>query len=370
MAESLKSQREEILDLKLFYEKIIDNSPSAIIICDDIGGVITINTAAEQMFQLSLDDIKGREVFDIINSPPSLKADFYKVIYSGDPTFHESYPLFLANEEERVFRLTIYRIIQRERKSAAIQIEDITESLRLEEELTHAMKLATLGDVLSRFTHEFNNLITGIIGNIQLLKLRTDKDEPGYSRILSIEDLAAKAAKLGENILSFSKKEKLKTERIDTGKMTDAVLELIEKTVLKDVRIDKDYSGGPFYITVNNERFSLALLNLLINANDAVKKAEVPEGHISIKIDREQRKDRKKKYIKIQVSDNGIGIDKKTMDKIFLPYFTTKGKKGTGLGLTTVKQVIDESKGTISVKSKPDEGATFTLKFPESQESK
>lgn len=369
MAESLKSQREEILDLKLFFEKIIDYSPSAIIICDDIGGVITINTAAEKMFGLNIKDIKGREVFDIINTPPSLKADFYKVIYSGNPTFHDSYPLFLPNEEERVFRLTIYRIIQNKRKSAAIQIEDITEGLRLEEELTHAMKLATLGDVLSRFTHEFNNLITGILGNIQLMKLGTNKDDAGFSRILSIEDLAAKAARLGQNILHFSKKERLKTECIDTAQMIDTVLELIEKTVLKNISIEKEYSDGPFYITVNNERFSLALLNLFINANDAVKKAGVSEGRIVIKIDREQKKDKKKKFIRIQISDNGIGIDKKTMDKIFLPYFTTKGEKGTGLGLTTVNQVIDESKGSISVKSKVNEGTTFTLKFPEAVEA-
>ena len=187
---------------------MITNSPSALIICDEMGGVININPAAEKIFKIDFNEIEGKDVFESFQFPPSIKADFYKVIFSGIPAYHDSYPLFLPNKEEKIFRLTLYKIMLKKGVSVALQIEDVTERLQMEEELTHAQKMGTLGEVLSRFTHEFNNLMTGIVGHISLLRLETDKGDGRYSRITAIEDLASKAHNLGKNILSFSRKEK------------------------------------------------------------------------------------------------------------------------------------------------------------------
>lgn len=364
MATSIKSQREEILDLKIFFEKVINNSPSALIICDEMGGVISINPAAEKIFKINFNEIEGKDVFESFQFPPSIKADFYKVIFSGTPAYHDSYPLFLANKEEKIFRLTLYKIMLKKGVSVAMQIEDVTKRLQMEEELTHAQKMGTLGEVLSRFTHEFNNLMTGIVGHISLLRMETDKGDSRYSRIAAIEDLASKAHNLGKNILSFSRKEKYEAERINIKELIDSVLNLIEKTVLKNVRIEKKYSNDSLDIISNRERLSLAFFNLLINAKDAITEAGVSEGEISIRVDLESSSEPDKKYVKICISDNGIGVDEKNLDKIFLPYFSTKGRKGTGIGLSTVKQIVENFDGNISVFNESGDGATFCIRFP------
>jgi signal transduction histidine kinase len=248
--------------------------------------------------------------------------------------------------------------------SVAMQIEDVTKRLQMEEELTHAQKLGTLGEVLSRFTHEFNNLMTGIVGHISLLRMETDKSDGRYSRIAAIEDLASKAHNLGKNILSFSRKEKYETERINTKELIDSVLNLIEKTVLKNVKIEKKYSKDSLDIISNRERLSLAFFNLLINAKDAIAEANVSEGKISIQVNLDEWDATGKKFVNICISDNGIGVEEKNLDKIFLPYFSTKGRKGTGIGLSTVKQIVENCEGNISVSSQSGKGATFCIKFP------
>ncbi|MCP4150487.1 MAG: PAS domain S-box protein [bacterium] len=366
MTQSLKTHSEEILDLKLFFEKIIENSPSAIIICDIVSNALTINPAAEKLFNITIDDVKGKEIFDVINLPLALQADFYQVILSGQPTSYDSYRLSLSDGEDKIFRMTFYEVALKKTNSIAIQIEDITESLRLEEELTHAQKLGTLGDVLSRFTHEFNNLMTGIIGHISLLKAKMPPGDKNYNRILSIEDLSTKAQELGKNVLSFSKKEKMEVKRIEIKKLIDSVINLVEKTVFKDVGIKTNYKAAPFYTMANREKLSLALLNLLINAKDAVKGTQQDEGVISITVDRIQNSDGKK-YLRIRIADNGSGIMEKNLVRIFDPYFTTKGKKGTGLGLATVKDIVEKCGGTIEVESLIGKGTTFDLQFPESE---
>jgi len=366
MAKSLRIQREEILDLKAFFEKIINNSPSALIICDESGEVISFNPAAEKILDTRFSNIKGKNIFDTFQFSSSIKADFYNVMLSGHPTYHDPYPQYLPSEEEKIFRLTLYKIVLKKGNSVAIQIEDITERLQMEEDLTHAQKLGTIGEVLSRFTHEFNNLMTGIMGHISLLKQKTDKDSPSLSRIMYIEELATKATQLGSNILDFSRKKKPETKRISVTELADSVLNLIGKTVLKGLIVEKNYKEDCLFVIGNKEKLSMVLFNLLINAKDAIAEAKVPQGKITVEVDSHDTPDRK--YVKLNIRDNGIGIDKKNLDKVFLPFFSTKGKKGTGIGLSTVKKVIESYNGDISISSQAGVGTTFTILLPEAND--
>ncbi len=366
MTESLKTQRDEILALKQYFEKIIDNSPSAIIICDVVSHAITINPAAERMFGITADEIKGREVFDLISLPLSLQADFYQVILSGNPISYDSYRLTMPDKSEKIFRLTFYEVAIKGSISVAIQIQDITESFKLEEELTHAQKLGTLGEVLGRFTHEFNNLMTGIIGHISLLVRKTDAKDGNYKRLLAIEDLASKARNLGKNVLSFSRKGTMEREAVEIVHLVDSVLHLVEKTVFKGIDIKRNYNGSSFYALTNPEKLSLALLNLLINAKDALKDVKRNHNVISISVDRREA-ETGDKFLEITVADNGSGIEEDIQERIFDPYFTTKGKMGTGLGLATVKDIVEKSGGTIEVSSVVGEGTSFVIRFLEAE---
>jgi len=143
------------------------------------------------------------------------------------------------------------------------------------------------------------------------------------------------------------------------------VLNLLGKTVLKKIEVEKIFADRALAVLINKEKFLLALFNVLINAKDAIWAAQRDKGSIRIAVDRIFISKAEKNFIRIRVSDNGTGIEEKIMGKIFEPYFTTKGEKGTGLGLTTVKEIIEENAGWIEIDVKKGNGTTFILFLPE-----
>jgi two-component system cell cycle sensor histidine kinase/response regulator CckA len=246
-----------------------------------------------------------------------------------------------------------------------LQIEDISEKFELEEKLLHAKKLGTLGELLSRFTHEFNNLMTSLLGHLSMLKKEVGAGHPNFKRTLLIEDVALRAFNLGNDILNFSKKEKLKKEWVNVGSAIEIVLNLLGKTVLKGIKVETVFVDSVLTVLLNKEKFLLALFNILINAKDAIWAAQREYGRIHVTVESIFISKEEKNYIRTKISDNGTGIEEKIISKIFEPYFTTKGEKGTGLGLTTVKEIIEESAGWIEIDVEKDIGTTFTIFLPE-----
>ena len=370
MAESIKDQREEILDLKIFFEKIIENSPYAIFICDESSKIITINSAAKKIFGINKKEVENKDFFTIIELPQSIKAEYFTVLLSGQPCFYDKYPLMVKHGEEKIVRFTFYNIKLKAKGMVAVQIEDVSEQLKMEQELTHAQKLGTLGEMSSKFTHEFNNLITGIMGYVDLIKNEVNKNSEIYAKIDALGKISKKANDLGKNILDFARKETIKLEKINIGELTDSVLRLIENTILKNIEIEKKYNKKNQYLIYGNKtKLSLVLFNTFFNAKDSIQIARRKKGRIVISIERFTQEQNKIKFVRIQIFDNGTGIEPNIIERIFEPYFTTKKRKGTGLGLSYVKQIVEENRGVISVKSKPEEGATFIFDFQEFESS-
>ncbi len=370
MAESIKDQTEEILDLKIFFEKIIENSPYAIFICDESSKIIIINSAAKKIFGINKKEVENKDFFTIIELPQSIKAEYFTVLLSGQPCFYDKYPLMVKHGEEKIVRFTFYNIKLKTKDMIAVQIEDVSEQLKMEQELTHAQKLGTLGEMSSKFTHEFNNLITGIMGYVDLIKNEVNKNSEIYAKIDALGKISKKANDLGKNILDFARKETIKLEKINIGELTDSVLRLIENTILKNIEIEKKYNKKNQYLIYGNKaKLSLALFNTFFNAKDSIQIAVRKKGRIVISIERFTQKQNKIKFVRIQIFDNGTGIEPNIIERIFEPYFTTKKRKGTGLGLSYVKQIVEENRGVISVKSKPEEGATFIFDFQEFESS-
>lgn len=365
MSDSLKIQRDEILELQQFFEKIVEQSPSAIVIGNESAEVIAMNPAAEKLLERPLTQLKNKQLFEMLPAFKPLKEDYFKVLLSGNPCFYDNYSMVHENEGEKNLRLTLYKIPLPGAPAEVLQMEDISERFELEEKLLHAKKLGTLGELLSRFTHEFNNLMASLLGHLSMLKKEAGADHPHFKRILLIEDVALRAHNLGKDILDFSKKSKLKKESLNVGDAIKTVLNLLGKTVLKRIEVDKNFADGSLTVLMNKEKFLLALFNVLINAKDAIWAARREKGSIGITVDRIFISKAEKNFIRIKISDNGTGIEEKIVNKIFEPYFTTKGEKGTGLGLTTVKEIIEENAGWIEIDVKKGSGTTFVLFLPE-----
>jgi PAS domain S-box-containing protein len=365
MSDSLKIQRNEILELQQFFEKIVAHSPSAIVIGNESAELIAMNPAAEKFLAMPFAQLKGKQLFEYLPLLKTLKEDYFQVLLSGNPSFYDSFSVVNTDGNEKVLRLTIYKIPLPGAPAAVLQMEDISEKFELEEKLLHAKKLGTLGELLSSFTHEFNNLMTGLLGHVSLLKKEIGADNPHFKRAQLIEDVSRRAYNLGRDILVFSKKEKLKKESLNVSEAIEIVLNLFGKTVFNKIEIETKFLPGALTILINKEKFLLALFNVLINAKDAIWAAQREKRVISIMVDRIFISKEEKNYIRTKIADNGTGIEEKIISKIFEPYFTTKGEKGTGLGLTTVKEIIEESAGWIEIDVEKGLGTTFTIFLPE-----
>ncbi|MCU0235812.1 MAG: ATP-binding protein [Acidobacteria bacterium] len=365
MSDSLKVQRDEIRELQQFFEKIVEHSPSAIIIGNESAEVIAMNPAAEKLLERPITELKDRPLFESLPALAPLKEDYVKVLLSGTPCFHDSYSLVHERGGEKTLRLTLYKIPLPATPAAVLQIEDISEKFELEEKLVHAQKLGTLGELLSRFTHEFNNLMTSLLGHLTMLKKEIGDGHPHFKRTLLIEDVALRAHHLGKDILDFSRKEKLKKEVLNVRDAVETVLNLLGRTVLRRIEVENQLTGGDLAVLMNKEKFLLALFNILINARDAILAAQREPGLIRISSDRIFVPKAQQNFVRIRVTDNGTGIDEKIIGKIFEPFFTTKGEKGTGQGLTTVKEIIEENSGWIEIDAKKGSGTSFILFLPE-----
>ena len=365
MSDSLKIQRDEIRELQQFFAKIVEHSPSAIVIGNESAEVIAMNPAAEKLLEKPLRELKGKQFFEYLPLFKTLREDYFKVLLSGNPCFYENFSVVSADGGEKVLRLTLYKIPLPAAPAAVLQMEDISEKFELEEKLLHAKKLGTLGELLSRFTHEFNNLMTSLLGHLSMLKKEIGAGQPNYKRTLLIEDVALRTYNLGKDILDFSKKEKLKKESMNVGDAIETVLNLLGKTVLKRIEVERYFADSSLTVLMNKEKFLLALFNVLINAKDAIWAARREKGAIGITVDRIFISKAENNFIRIKISDNGTGIEEKIIGKIFEPYFTTKGDKGTGLGLSTVKEIIEENAGWIEIDVKKGSGTTFILFLPE-----
>jgi PAS domain S-box-containing protein len=365
MSDSLKVQRDEIRELQQFFASIVEHSPSAIIIGNESAEVIAMNPAAERLLGRRLAELRDRPLFEDLPALAPLKEDYVKVLLSGTPCFHDGYSLVQETQGKKTLRLILYKVPLPETPAEVMQIEDISEKFELEEKLLHAQKLGTLGELLSRFTHEFNNLMTSLLGHLTLLKRETGEGHPAARRLQLVEDVALRAHHLGKDILDFSRREKLKKEPLNVQEASETVLNLLGKTVLKRIEVDCRFPAGGLTVLMNKEKFLLALFNLLINAKDAILAAGRADGLIRISSERLFVPRAQQNFVRIRVSDNGGGIDDKILGKIFDPYFTTKGEKGTGLGLTTVKEIVEENAGWIEVDAKKGEGTSFSLLLPE-----
>jgi signal transduction histidine kinase len=231
----------------------------------------------------------------------------------------------------------------------------------LEHRLLQCERLAAVGELSSTTTHEFNNILMTIL-NYAKLGLR-HKDEATREKALTrILDAANRGAKITSLVLGLSRSGSSANDPIDLVAIVEDSLVLLEKELQKyRVAVEKELSTVPM-ILGSASQLQRLLLNLITNARQAIKE----NGTIRIVVKHEP----KSNSVVLTVRDNGSGIPKEVLPKIFDRFFTTKsgpdasGKGGTGLGLTACKQIIDEHKGRIRVESTVGKGTAFTIRFP------
>ncbi|HEY0963983.1 MAG TPA: PAS domain S-box protein [Pseudomonadales bacterium] len=251
---------------------------------------------------------------------------------------------------------------------------DITERLNMEEQLLQSQRLDSLGQLTGGIAHDFNNLLTVILGNAQLLQEQLH-DQPKLRNLTNIIDIAAtRGANLTRHLLAFSRKQALQPGTIDINKLLTSLKGMLSRTLGENIVINLRAQPALWPAFVDQNQLEVALLNLCINARDAM-----PDGGIvslettNVRLDEAFSASSNVApgdYVLITITDTGAGIPADIIDHVFEPFFTTKDKgKGTGLGLSTVFGFVKQSNGHIDIYSEVGVGTTLRVYLPRSVEA-
>ena len=256
---------------------------------------------------------------------------------------------------------------------AVVSFQDMSHSKDLEARLRQAQKMEAIGRLTGGVAHDFNNLLTVIMGNLQLLGRTLGDNSAAATRIDKIMAAAKSGADLTRRLLTFSRQQVLETTAVDINELVADLGDMLRRTMGETITIATALNARPSLGRTDRNQLEHALLNLCVNARDAMK----GNGRLSIEtrcitFDEAYAATRNEvgagRYIEIAVSDTGSGIAPEIMDKIFEPFFTTKPKgEGTGLGLATIFGFMKQSGGHVSVYSEVGHGATFKLYVAEAE---
>jgi PAS domain S-box-containing protein len=253
-------------------------------------------------------------------------------------------------------------------------VTDVSDLKRLEAQLRQAQKLEAIGRLAGGVAHDFNNVLTVILGHTEMLLQRLPPDQPAHRSIKEIHKAGDRAALLTRQLLAFSRKQVLAPVVVNLNTLIADMDQMLRRLIREDIHLTTTLEPDLRPVKVDAGQMGQVLMNLVVNARDAIPDG----GKIVIETANLELTERGSRdcpeippgmYVMLAVSDTGCGIDDATKSHIFEPFFTTKEMgQGTGLGLATVYGVIKQSGGYIYVNSKPGQGSTFTIFLPCAQE--
>ncbi len=250
---------------------------------------------------------------------------------------------------------------------------DISDKKILEEQFMRAQKMEAIGTMAGGIAHDFNNLLMGILGNVSLMLLSADKSHPFFDRLKNVEEYVRQGSELTKQFLGFARGGKYEVRPTQLGEFIQKSAEMFGRTK-KEIRIHQNIQEGLWIVEVDRNQMEQVMLNLFVNAWQAM-----PGGGDLYLSTQNVNLDESEvapfgvgpgRYVRVSVTDTGIGMDEAVKSRIFEPFFTTKGKgRGTGLGLASVYGIMKNHKGFVTVESEKGEGSTFTLYFPASEKT-
>ena len=231
--------------------------------------------------------------------------------------------------------------------------------------LHEAQKLETLGQLTGGVAHDFNNLLTPIIGNLDLLRRRLGPDDPSHRLIDASLQAASRAATLVQRLLAFARRQDLSVRSVNVASLLDGMHDLIRRSLDPSIEVEISHTDDLPAARVDPNQLELAILNLAINARDAMPRGGQLRITASAVQSAQENALEQGDYVRILVEDSGCGMDDKTLARAIEPFFSTKGiGKGTGLGLSMVHGLAAQLGGRLLLKSKPGEGTAAEIWLP------
>ena len=357
------------------YRQLFEQANDAIFLCSADGRLVDVNRHAVSISGFTREELLAMSAVDVIA-----------------PEDHDYLRQCLGELTRQGMRFSTYRF---RRKDGSIfygetstkllpdgrllaMVRDSTERRqaeeqrrKLEEELRQAQKLQAIGTLAGGIAHDFNNILAAILGNAQLLKVQLSPEHEGQRRVSQILIASNRARDLVQQILMFSRQREQERRVLDLAGIVSEAIRLIEVTLPPEVRLELAIARDLPTVLADPTQIHQVVVNLCTNAQHAMRDhgglLQVTLAVVSLP---EQASDSKPslpagRYVCLRVADNGHGMDRATLQRIYEPFFTTKGVgDGTGLGLAVVHGIVESHHGAIAVTSHPGQGTTFRLFFP------
>jgi len=355
------------------YQSLLDNSPDAIVLLGADQSVRYINSAFTHLFGWTRDSLHNRAIPYI---PHPQKEWFLgllqNLVESGEPLHGKEIQALTQDGRFLDISVSAARYLDYKGSTAGVLVilRDITEAKRYQWHMHQAQKMESIGTMAGGIAHDFNNLLMGIQGRLSLILMQVDAGGKQYAHLKEIEDYTARAAELTQQLLDFAREEKLEAQPTNINLLVHTQNQLFGRTQ-KEMIIHEDFYEDLWSAEVNPHQIDQVLLNLYVNAAHAMPNG----GNLYVKTSNEHLGSTRTQpyeaepgnYVKISVTDTGIGMDAAVQQRVFEPFFTTKERgRGTGLGLASAYSIIKNHAGFITLYSVKEKGTTFNIYLPAS----
>jgi PAS domain S-box-containing protein len=364
-------------ELRRLYQAI-QQSPTSVVITDTSGAIAYVNPKFSEVTGYSHDEVIGKNP-RVLKSGDTTPEDYEKLwstilggqVWNGE--FHnrkKNGDLFWERASIAPVKDEAGKIIN----FVAVK-EDITEQRTVEEQLRQSQKMQAIGQLTGGIAHDFNNLLTIILGNLQLLEERLDKDAKQQCLVADAIWAARRGGELTHRLLAFARLQPLRPTVINLTNIARGLTELLRRTLGATIQIEEDLAADIENVQVDVGELERTLVNLAINARDAMPNGGTVTLQTRNAILDEEYAERHPdvtagKYVMLAVSDTGTGMPPAVLRRIFEPFYTTKKVgQGSGLGLSMVYGFVKQSGGHIVVYSEVGRCSTFKLFFPQAAPS-
>ncbi|MBN2123462.1 MAG: response regulator [Deltaproteobacteria bacterium] len=331
--------------------------------------IVYANTAASRITGLGEERLLAARFIDLFQGPPREWAQ--KVLRAAweDAAIPETHsPLSLNNKE---ITLDVLPVRHEDHDSLIVILKDVTDRRRMEEQLLEAKKWEAIATLAGGVAHQFNNALSSILGNIELLKIHFSKDEECHKRLEPMEVVSHKMVELTNQLLAYARGGRYQTQTLSMASLVENTLALLLHELDPALEIETDLDPETREVKVDLPQIQMALSALLRNASEAIEgtgririsctnasDADGAPGNHTVPGDRS--------YVRLTVEDTGKGMDEETKERIFEPFFSTKFH-GRGLGLAAVFGIVRGHDGFITVESRPGRGTCMNLYLPAAQ---
>ena len=372
-----KRAEEAIARERTFSDDIINSLPGIFYMYDDKGKLVRWNKKHEEMTSYSSEEMLGMYVLDWFSEEHKqyILSRVQSVFAEGE-SFAEA-PLLIKNGSQIPYFFT-GRLAALDGQQYLLGVGiDITERKRAEEEkdalqaqLMQAQKMESVGRLAGGVAHDFNNMLTAILGHAQLAMMKCTPSEPIHPHLKEIEEAALRSADFVRQLLAFARKQTVAPKVLDLNDSVAGMLKMLLRLIGEDIDLVWMPGAGLWPVKIDPSQIDQLLANLCVNARDAIAGV----GKVTIETEKTAFDEAYctihsgficGEYVMLAVSDDGCGMNKDVIDHLFEPFFTTKEVgKGTGLGLATVYGIVKQNEGFINVYSEPGKGSTFKIYLP------